>query len=57
MLKANRIDAFISLFKKGEILTTFDERIFNFTLDKAMVHHDGSITFVFLLGNEITIVE
>lgn len=57
MLKANRIDAFISLLKNGEILTTFNERIFNFTLDKAAVHHDGSITFVFLLGNETTIVE
>lgn len=34
-LKANRIDAFTSLLKKGETLTKFDEVIFNLTLDKA----------------------
>lgn len=37
------------------VLTEFDERIFNFNLNKAAVYHDGSITF--LLENEITIVE
>ena len=54
-LKANRIDAFTSLLKKGETLTKFDEVIFNLTLDKAVVHKDKSITFIFLSENEVTI--
>ncbi len=54
-LKANRIDAFTSLLKKGETLTKFDEVIFNLTLDKAVAHKDKSITFIFLSGNEIKI--
>lgn len=54
-LKANRIDAFTSLLKKGETLTKFDEVIFNLTLDKAVGHKDKSITFIFLSGNEIKI--
>ena len=54
-LKANRIDAFASLLKKGETLTKFDEVIFNLTLDKAVAHKDKSITFIFLPGNEIKI--
>ena len=54
ILKGNRIDAFIELIRKGEILTEFDERIFNFVLDRAVVHHDASITFIFLSGEEIT---
>ena len=55
ILKGNRIDAFIELIRKGEILAEFDERIFNFVLDRAVVHHDASITFIFLYGEEITI--
>lgn len=55
ILKGNRIDAFIELIRKGEILAEFDERIFNLVLDRAVVHHDASITFMFLSGEEITI--
>ena len=54
-LKRNRVDAFIELIRKGEILTEFDERIFNFVLDRAIVHKDKSITFIFLSGHEETI--
>lgn len=54
-LKGNRIDAFTSLLKKGETLTKFDEVIFNLTLDKAVVHHDDSISFIFLSVNEVRI--
>lgn len=54
-VKRNRIDAFIELIRKGEILTEFDERIFNFVLNRAMVHEDKSITFIFLSGHEVTI--
>ncbi len=54
-LKRNRVDAFIELIRKGEILTEFDERIFNFVLDRAIVPKDKSITFIFLSGHEITI--
>lgn len=55
ILKGNRIDAFIELIRKDETLTEFDERIFNFLLDRSVVHHDASITFIFLSGHEVTI--
>ena len=54
-LKASRIDSFVSLLRKGEALTKWDEVIFNLTLEKAVVHKDRSITFVFLSGNEVTV--
>lgn len=42
-----RMVAFIENLKKSEIITDFDEAIFNFNLEKAIVHKDKSITFNF----------
>lgn len=39
--------AFIENLKKSEIITDFDETIFNFNLEKAIVYKDKSITFNF----------
>lgn len=42
-------------FEKGELITDFDEAIFNFNLEKAIVHKDKSITFKFYSGFETTL--
>lgn len=54
-LKVNKFNIFIETLKKGELITDFDEAIFNFNLDKAIVHKDKSITFKFYSGFETTI--
>ena len=46
---------FIETLKKGELITDFDDAIFNFNLEKAAVHKDKSITFIFLSGIEIKV--
>ena len=38
------------MIKKGEPLFEYDERIFNFMVDKAIVHKDKSIIFEFYSG-------
>lgn len=43
------------MLKKGEAQFEWDETIFNFTLEKAVVHKDKSITFKFNSGYEVTI--
>lgn len=43
------------MLKKGEAQFEWDETIFNFTLEKAAVHKDKSITFKFYSGYEVTI--
>lgn len=53
--KSKEIEAFIKLFKKSKYIQEWDERIFNFTLEKAVVHKDKSITFIFLSGIEIKV--
>lgn len=53
--KSKEIEAFIELFKKSKYIQEWDERIFNFTLEKAVVHKDKSITFIFLSGIEIKV--
>ena len=53
--KAKEIESFIELFKKSDYIQEWDERIFNFTLEKAVVHKDKSITFVFLSGIQIKV--
>lgn len=53
--KAKEIESFIEFFKKNDYIQEWDERIFNFTLEKAVVHKDKSITFVFLSGIEIKV--
>lgn len=54
-LKESNINTFIETLKKGEILLEWDDGIFNFTLEKAIVHKDKSITFKFYSGYEVTI--
>ena len=54
-LKINKFNIFIETLKKGELITDFDEAIFNFNLEKAIVHKDKSITFKFYSGFETTI--
>ena len=54
-LKESNINSFIETLKKGEILLEWDDGIFNFTLEKAIVHKDKSITFKFYSGYEVTI--
>ena len=54
-LKESNINSFIETLKKGEILLERDDGIFNFTLEKAVVHKDKSITFNFYTGYEGTI--
>ena len=40
------------MLRKGEVQLEWDEAIFNFTLEKAIVHKDKSITFKFYSGYE-----
>ena len=54
-LKVNKFNIFIKTLKKSELITDFDEAIFNFNLEKAIVHKDKSITFKFYSGFETTI--
>ena len=37
-LKINKFNIFIETLKKGELITDFDEAIFNFNLEKAIGH-------------------
>ena len=54
-LKESNINTFIETLKKDEILLEWDDGIFNFTLEKAIVHKDKSITFKFYTGFETTL--
>ena len=54
-LKVNKFNIFIETLKKGELITDFDDAIFNFNLEKAIVHKDKSITFKFYFGYEVII--
>lgn len=54
-LKISKLNIFIETLKKGELITDFDDAIFNFNLEKAIVHKDKSITFKFYSGFETTI--
>ena len=54
-LKISKFNVFIETLKRGEVITDFDEAIFNFNLEKAIVHKDKSITFKFYSGFETTI--
>ena len=54
-LKISKFNVFIETLKKGELITEWDEAIFNFNLEKAVVHKDKSITFKFYSGFETTI--
>ena len=54
-LKESNINSFIETLKKGDILLEWDDGIFNFTLEKAVVHRDKTITFKFYIGFETTL--
>lgn len=54
-LKVSRFNIFIETLKKDELITDFGEAIFNFNLEKAIVHKDKLITFKFYSGFETTI--
>ena len=54
-LKESNINSFIETLKMGDILLEWDDGIFNFTLEKAVVHKDKSITFKFYSGYAVTI--
>ena len=54
-LKESNLNTFIEMLKKGEAQFEWDETIFNFTLEKAVVHKDKSIIFKFYSGYETTI--
>ena len=51
----SKFNALIETLKKAELITDWDVAIFNFNLEKAVVHKDKSITFKFYSGFEITI--
>lgn len=54
-LKESNINSFIETLTRGDILLEWDDGIFNFTLEKAIVHKNKSITFKFYSGYEVTI--
>ena len=54
-LKISKFNVFIETLKRSEVITDFDEAIFNFNLEKAIIHKDKSIIFKFYSGYETTI--
>ena len=44
-----------TLKKQPDILEEWDDTIWTMMVEKAIVHRDGSITFVFYNGKEITV--
>ena len=46
---------FIETLKKGELITDFDDTIFNFNLEKTVVYKDKSITFILWSDIEIKV--
>lgn len=54
-LKESNLNVFNVMLRKGEVQLEWDEAIFNFTLEKAIVHKEKSITFKFYSGYETTI--
>ena len=48
MDKRNKINTFIlTLEDKVDVISEFDEELFNIMVDKAVVHRDKSIEFIF----------
>ena len=53
--KAKTIDRFIStVSKQDDLLTEFDNRLWLSLVDYAEVHRDGTLTFHFFYGTEIS---
>ncbi len=56
MDKRNKINTFISTLKdKVDVISEFDEELFNIMVDKAVVHRDKSIEFIFNLGYKVKV--
>ena len=56
MDKQNKINTFIStLKKKANVISGFDEELFNIMVDKAVVHRDKSIEFIFNSGYKVKV--
>ena len=54
--KRNKINTFISnLRRKSDAITEFDEELFNIMVDKAVVHRDKSIEFIFNSGYKVKV--
>lgn len=50
------LQAFINdLSNKPKVLEDYDEDVWSYLIDKAIVNRDGSITFIFRNGKEIRI--
>ena len=56
MDKRNKINTFISTLKdKVDVISEFDEELFNIMVDKAVVHRDKSIEFIFNSGYKVKV--
>ena len=54
--KLLELNSYLATFKEaGEILTDWDDNLWMTVLDKAIVNRDGTITFKFIVGIDITI--
>lgn len=54
--KRNKITTFISTLKdKVDLISEFDEELFNIMIDKAVVHRDKSIEFIFNSGYKVKV--
>ena len=54
--KQNKMNTFIlNLRNKGDVITEFDEELFNIMIDKAVVHRDKSIEFIFNSGYKVKV--
>ena len=56
MDKRNKINTFISSLKdKVDLISEFDKELFNIMIDKAVVHGDKSIEFIFNSGYKVKV--
>lgn len=56
MDKRNKINTFISNLKnRSDSITDFDEELFNIMVDKAVVHRNKSIEFIFNSGYKVKV--
>ena len=56
MDKRNKINTYISTLKdKVDLISEFDEELFNIMIDKAVVHRDKSIEFIFNSGYKVKV--
>lgn len=56
MDKRNKINTFISTLKdKVDVISEFDEELFNIMVDKAVVHRDKGIEFIFNSGYKVKV--